>query len=74
MNRVSMSVTAKGKRWEILHSLWIGWTLTVFFYSVAFFYIGFRTGQKKWIFWGLGYFAPFVLFMAPLSIWGPESW
>ena len=40
MNRVSMSVTAKGKRWETLHSLWIGWTFTFGLFNwIAFIYI-----------------------------------
>lgn len=69
-----MSITAKGRKWEILHSLWIGWTFTLFFYSVAFIYIGFRTDERKWILWGLGYFVPFVTFIASLFIWGPYSW
>jgi hypothetical protein len=64
MDRVSMSVTAKGKRWEILHSLWIGWTFTLGFFNwVAFFYIGIRARQRKWAFWGIFYMVPFVLAM-----------
>ncbi len=56
-----MSITAKGKKWEILHSLWIGWTFTLLFYWVAFLYIGFRTKQKKWVLWGLGYAVSLLL-------------
>jgi hypothetical protein len=45
-----MSVTAKGKRWEILHSLWIGWTFTLGIFNwVAYFYIGIRARQRKWM-------------------------
>jgi hypothetical protein len=59
-----MSVTARGKRWEILHSLWIGWTFTLGFFNwVAFFYISYRAKQKKWLLWGLFYAIPFVLAM-----------
>lgn len=59
-----MPVTTKGKRWEILHSLWIGWTFTFGFFNwVAFLYIGFRAKQRKWILWGLFYGIPFVLAM-----------
>ncbi len=59
-----MSVTVKGKRWKILHSLWIGWTFTLGFFNwVAFFYIGYRAKQKKWLLWGLFYSIPFVLAM-----------
>ncbi len=63
-----MSVTSKGRRWEILHSLWIGWTFTLGFFNwVAFFYIGLRTRHPKWIFWGLFYSIPFVLMMAYIA-------
>lgn len=57
-----MSITAKSKRWETLHSLWIGWTFTLGFFNwIAFLYIGLRAGQMKWILWGLFYSVPFVL-------------
>jgi hypothetical protein len=56
-----MSVTSKGRRWEILHSLWIGWTLTLGLFNwVAFLYVGYRVWQRKWIIWGLIYLIPFV--------------
>lgn len=58
-----MTITSKGPRWEILHSLWIVWTFTIFFNWVGFFYIGFRTGQRKWILWGLFYSIPFIIAM-----------
>ncbi len=59
-----MSITAKGTRWEILHSLWIGWTFTLGFFNwIAFFYIGVRARQRKWVFWGVVYLTPFVLVM-----------
>lgn len=61
---ISMAVTAKGRRWELLHSLWIGWTFTLGFFNwVAFLYIGLRAKQRKWIYWGLFYSIPFVLAM-----------
>ncbi len=60
-----MSTTSKGQRWEILHSLWILWTFTFGFFNwVAFFYIGIRAKQRKWILWGLVYAIPFILAMA----------
>jgi hypothetical protein len=63
MDRVSMSVTAKGKRWELLHSLWIGWTLFTFGFLgwIAFLYIGIRTKQRKWILWAVLYAVPLGL-------------
>lgn len=59
-----MSFTSKGKRWELLHSLWIGWTFTLGFFNwIAFFYIAFRAKRKRWAAWGLLYSVPFVLAM-----------
>jgi hypothetical protein len=59
-----MSVTAKGRRWEILHSLWIGWTFTLGFFNwVAFLYIGIRAKQRKWLLWGMFYSIPFIFAM-----------
>ena len=52
-----MSVTAKGRDWEFLHSLWIGWTFTLGLFNwIAFIYIGIRAKQRKWILWGVLYF------------------
>jgi len=49
-----MSITGKGKKREILHSLWIGWTFTLGFFNwIAFLSIGWRARQGKWIFWAL---------------------
>lgn len=59
-----MSATSKGKRWELLHSLWIGWTFTLGFFNwVAFLYIGIRASNKRWLVWGVFYSLPFVLAM-----------
>lgn len=55
-----MTVTSKGKGWEWRHSLWILWTFTLSFGSIAFFYIAIRTKQKKWFLWGLFYLVPLV--------------
>ncbi len=63
-----MSVTAKGKRWEILHSLWIGWTFTLGIFNwVAFFYIGIRARQRKWILWGVLYVGPIAVVILLLN-------
>lgn len=65
-------ITSRGKRWELLHSLWIGWTFTLGFFNwIAFLYIGVRARRKQWIFWGIFYSVPFVLAMALPSL---ESW
>lgn len=59
-----MFVTSRSKRWELLHSLWIGWTFTLGFFNwIAFFYIAFRARQKKWAVWGAIYTVPFILAM-----------
>lgn len=65
-----MAATSKGQRWEILHSLWVIWTFTLGFFNwIAFFYIGYRTNQRKWILWGLFYSVPFslLIFVADTS-------
>jgi hypothetical protein len=54
-----MTVTARDKRWEIVHSLWIGWTFTLGFFSwLAFAYIGLRARHTEWILWALIYATP----------------
>jgi hypothetical protein len=69
---VNLSVTSNGRRWENLHSLWIGWTFTLGFFNwIAFLYIGFRTRQLKWILWALFYLVPFILAM---SYAAPDQW
>ncbi len=70
-----MSITAKGKRWERLHSLWIGWTFTLGIFNwIAFLYVGLRAKRRKWILWGLVYSLPFVqgVFFFDNEIW--RSW
>ncbi|WP_424356366.1 ComEA family DNA-binding protein [Methanobacterium sp. MBAC-LM] len=76
-----MADTSKGTLWELTHSLWILWTLAFGFLSwVSFFYIGFRTKQRKWILWGLIYSSSAITAMligptADYSIMVPEdSW
>jgi hypothetical protein len=76
-SNIGFSLTSRGKRWELLHSLWVGWTFTLGFFSwVAFLYIGVRARQKKWILWGLLYLIPFLYEIAArgsTSFW-PRSW
>ena len=66
-----MSITSKGKSWELLHSLWIGWTILTLglFNWIAFVYIGIRAKQRKWILWGLLYSGPFLFSI----FYGPEA-
>jgi hypothetical protein len=69
--------TSRGKRWELLHSLWIGWTFTLGFFSwVAFLYIGVRARKIRWVLWGLIYLIPFVYELAARAstkFW-PSTW
>ena len=70
-----MSVTSKGRRWEILHSLWIGWTFTLGFFNwVAFLYIGLRARRARWAIWGVFYSVPFVLAMIFAGSPAFEGW
>lgn len=49
-------------QWELIHSLWIAWTLALGLLSwVGFLWIGLRTRQPKWIIAGFGYLVPLVL-------------
>ena len=50
-----MNITNMGKRWEWLNSFWLIWMFTFMFSWVAFFWIGTRTKQKKWILSGCLY-------------------
>jgi DNA uptake protein ComE-like DNA-binding protein len=50
-----LSITNRGKKWEIHNSLWILWSFTLLLSCVGFFWIGGRTGRRKWIISGLIY-------------------
>ncbi len=70
----NVSVTSRGRRWELLHSLWIGWTFTLGWLSwLAFLYIGLRAKRVRWILWGLLYFVPLMSYLTAHSITGPNS-
>ncbi|TCP57613.1 DNA uptake protein ComE-like DNA-binding protein [Tumebacillus sp. BK434] len=59
------SITPKGSAWEWGKSLWMIWTLPFGMLTwISFWYIAFRTKQKKWAFWGVVYFAATVFFFA----------
>lgn len=58
------SITGRGTRWEFLHSIWILWTFTLSFFGwVAFFYVGIRAKEPRWVAWGAFYSVPFILAM-----------
>ncbi len=58
-----MSITNRGKLWEFLNSFWILWSFTLLLNCVGFFWIGGRTGKRKWIVSGCIYLlVDFVLF------------
>ncbi|MDR1630658.1 MAG: helix-hairpin-helix domain-containing protein [Oscillospiraceae bacterium] len=50
-----MNITNRGKKWELLNSLWILWSFTLLLACVGFFWIGGRAGKRKWILSGLIY-------------------
>lgn len=62
-----MNITEKGKKWEILNSLWIVWSFVIFLNYIGFFWIGKRAKQKKWILFGFLYFIiVFLEFLIPM--------
>ena len=64
-----MSVTKKGIGWEIRNSIWLLWSFTLILNCVGFFWIGARTGKRKWIVSGFLYFlVDFALLIAAPSI------
>lgn len=50
-----MNITNRGKKWELLNSLWVLWSFTLVLACVGFFWIGGRAGRRKWIISGLIY-------------------
>ncbi len=50
-----MSLTSRGKGWEARNSLWLIWVFVILFNWIAFFWIGGRTKQLKWILFGVLY-------------------
>ncbi|ERH54745.1 MULTISPECIES: hypothetical protein [Bacillus amyloliquefaciens group] len=76
-----MLITKRGTWWEVLHSWWLLLTFAPFALTafLAFFYIGYRAKNKKWLKYGLIYFIilaiAFVLPSTPgvyivLPLWG----
>lgn len=56
--------TSKSKSWEVIHSLWVLWTLPMGLLSwISFIYIGIRVRQMKWIISGLIYSIALILFI-----------
>src|SRR3954451_5373573 len=51
-------------KWVKRNSRWRYWTWTLFFPWVAFFWIGYRARNQRWVLYGLGYSLPFMLGMA----------
>ena len=50
-----MNITDRGKKWEFFNSIWILWSFSLITACVGFFWIGGRTGKRKWIIAGLIY-------------------
>lgn len=63
-----MPINKIPKKWRMLNSLWILWTLTIFFHYVAFFYIGIRTRYERWLWWGVFYSLSFLAVVAYLVV------
>ncbi len=74
---IDSSLTSRSKKWELLHSLWVGWTFTFGFFSwFAFLYIGIRARQRRWVLWGLLYSIPSAYELAArasTTVW-PREW
>ncbi len=51
---------SKGCLWELLHSLWIYWTLT-FMAFISFFYIGSKMRHRRCLIWGAVYLVVFIM-------------
>ena len=74
MQRSGSIALSRGRGWQLLHSLWIGWTFTLGFFSwLAFAYIGIRTGHHRWLLWAAVYAAPLVLFGVFSEVWS-QAW
>ncbi|OCB93115.1 uncharacterized protein SRCM101294_03531 [Bacillus amyloliquefaciens] len=70
-----MLITKRGNWWEVLHSWWLLLTLVPFALTafLAFFYIGYRAKNKKWLKYGLIYFIILAIaFVLPLWV-SPSS-
>ncbi len=50
-----MTFTNKGKKWELLNSLWIVWSFIPLFNWIGFMWIGARANRKKWLLYGFIY-------------------
>ena len=65
-----MEIMTKRIPKELRDSLWILWTLTVFFNSVAFFYIGSKVKYRGWILSGAVYLiVSAILFVITVYYW-----
>jgi len=73
---LAQALTSKGKKWEILNSIWILWTILTFgtLNYVSFFYIAYRVKQKKWTILGIVYSIPFILFMITSDTIDASHW
>jgi len=59
-----MSITNRGRKWEIVNSLWVIILFTLLLCFIAFFYIGIRAKQRKWLLFGCMYMA--LCFVVPM--------
>ncbi|MFH1150399.1 MAG: helix-hairpin-helix domain-containing protein [Actinomycetota bacterium] len=67
-----MPVTDRGRRWELINSLWVLFPLTLYLGFMAFLFIGTRAKRRKWLYWALFYaLAPVLLIVGALI--SPEN-
>jgi len=50
-----MSITNRGRKWELTNSLWAIWLFAFLLNYIAFFWIGIRAKQRKWVLFGCMY-------------------
>lgn len=74
MHRSASISTSRGTKWNLLHSLWIGWTFLLGFFSwLAFAYIGIRARRPRWLLWAALYATPLILF-AVITVNVSQRW
>ena len=63
-----MAMGSRGRRWEILNSLWLIWAFIPTLAWVGFLWIGFRGRKRQWLLWAGAYFILFLGVWIPIAI------
>lgn len=71
---MATTITQKGKKWELLNSLWMLWAFFGLFNFISFYYIAYRVKQRKWTIAGIIYSLPFINFIVTSDMVGPDHW